>query len=56
VRRADRIVVLEHGAVIEDGSHDALVAAGGRYAGMYALQAARFVDEAAGGAGGGRDA
>ena len=42
VRRADRIVVLEHGQVVEDGSHDQLVAAGGRYATMYRLQAARF--------------
>ncbi len=42
VRHADRIVVIEDGAVIEDGSHDALIAAGGRYAGMFALQAARF--------------
>ena len=48
VRRADRIVVLEHGRVVEDGSHDALVAAGGRYAAMYALQAARFDAAAAG--------
>jgi len=46
VRRADRIVVLEHGSVVEDGSHDALIAAGGRYATMYALQAARFAPEA----------
>ena len=42
VRRAQRIVVLEHGRVVEDGSHDELVAAGGRYATMYALQASRF--------------
>ena len=44
VRRADRIVVLRHGRVSEDGSHDELVAAGGRYAEMFALQAERFGD------------
>ncbi|MFI5956129.1 ABC transporter ATP-binding protein [Cryptosporangium sp. NPDC051539] len=32
---ADRIVVLEHGRVVEDGSHAALVAAGGRYAELW---------------------
>jgi ATP-binding cassette subfamily B protein len=29
VRRADRIVVVDNGRVVEDGSHDSLVAAGG---------------------------
>jgi ATP-binding cassette subfamily B protein len=42
VRRADDIVVLADGAVVERGSHDSLVAAGGRYAEMFGLQAARF--------------
>jgi ATP-binding cassette subfamily B protein len=31
VRHVDRIIVLEHGRIIESGSHDALVASGGRY-------------------------
>ena len=45
VRRADRIVVLENGQVVEDGTHDQLVAQNGRYATMYRLQAARFQTE-----------
>lgn len=44
VRRADRIVVLEEGRVVEDGSHEELMAARGRYATMFNLQAARFAD------------
>ncbi|MEB3237407.1 MAG: ABC transporter ATP-binding protein [Candidatus Sericytochromatia bacterium] len=39
VRDADRIVVLHAGRVVEEGTHAALLAAGGRYATMWALQA-----------------
>ncbi|HYR10875.1 MAG TPA: ABC transporter ATP-binding protein [Longimicrobium sp.] len=46
VRRADRIVVVGEGRVVEDGSHDDLMRAGGRYARMYSLQARRFADDA----------
>jgi ATP-binding cassette subfamily B protein len=48
VRHADRIVVIDEGRVAEDGTHDALLRAGGRYARMYALQAERFAGVAAG--------
>jgi ATP-binding cassette subfamily B protein len=34
-KRADRIVVIEDGGIVEQGSHDQLVALGGRYAAMY---------------------
>jgi len=38
VRRADAIVVLEQGRIVEMGSHDELLAAGGAYAKLYELQ------------------
>jgi ATP-binding cassette, subfamily B, bacterial len=42
VRKADRICVLEHGRVVELGTHDELMTLGGRYRTMFDLQAQRF--------------
>ena len=42
VRHADRICVLEHGRVVELGSHDELMRQDGRYRQMFELQAKRF--------------
>ena len=42
VRMADRIVVLEGGALVEEGSHNQLIALGGRYAAMFEMQAASY--------------
>ncbi|MFF4446464.1 ATP-binding cassette domain-containing protein [Streptomyces sp. NPDC001502] len=42
VRYADVIYVLHEGRLVERGGHDELMALGGRYASMYAMQAAQF--------------
>jgi ATP-binding cassette, subfamily B, bacterial HlyB/CyaB len=39
VRRADRIITIEGGRLVEDGTHDELVRTGGRYANLHRLQA-----------------
>jgi ATP-binding cassette subfamily B protein len=49
VRHADRIVVVEGGRVVEDGTHAELMRAGGRYAEMFSLQADRFATAGEGG-------
>jgi ATP-binding cassette subfamily B protein len=42
VRMADRIVVLEGGKLVEEGTHSQLMALGGRYAAMFEMQAASY--------------
>ena len=43
VRMADRILVIEHGKITEEGTHQSLLGAGGRYANLFALQAQGYL-------------
>jgi ATP-binding cassette subfamily B protein len=47
VRHADHIVVLSGGQLLEQGSHNELVEAGGTYAELFHVQAERYLDDAA---------
>ncbi len=45
IAQMDRIIVLDQGRVVEDGSHDELLAADGTYAGLWARQSGGFLAE-----------
>jgi ATP-binding cassette subfamily B protein len=44
VRDADRIFVLDHGALVEEGDHESLLAMDGIYANLFTLQASAYQD------------
>jgi len=45
IKDAHRIVVIDHGKIIEDGDHEKLIKNKGKYAALYSLQAERYTRE-----------
>ena len=45
IAQMDRIIVMDHGRIVEDGSHDALLAANGQYARFWARQSGGFLGQ-----------
>ena len=46
VRRCDRIVAMEKGRIVEEGTHEELIGSGGRYALLHRMQSGEVIDAA----------
>jgi ATP-binding cassette subfamily B multidrug efflux pump len=46
IARMDRLIVLDHGRIVEQGSHEELLRHGGHYAALWRRQSGGFIDVA----------
>jgi ATP-binding cassette subfamily B multidrug efflux pump len=44
IAQMDRLIVLDHGRIVEEGTHDELLRTGGHYAGLWRHQSGGFLD------------